>query len=139
MLGPLEGELVLDLFAGTGALGIEALSRGARRAVFVERDNAAAAVLAANLTALGIGAQAGELRRCDALGALRSARERGEAYDLIFIDPPYGQASLWGPRLSAMLPLLLAPGGASSSRATVVNRSRSTPRCAPNAVTATLR
>ena len=111
MLGPLEGELVLDLFAGTGALGIEALSRGAARAVFVERDSSAAAVLAENLAALGIGAQTGELRRLDALAALRSAREQGEAYDLIFVDPPYGQAPLWGPRLSAALPALLTPQG----------------------------
>jgi 16S rRNA (guanine966-N2)-methyltransferase len=111
MLGPLEGELVLDLFAGTGALGIEALSRGAGRAVFVERDSAAAAALVGNLAALGIAAQTGELRRGDALAALRSAREQGEAYDLIFIDPPYRQAALWGPRLSAILPALLAPQG----------------------------
>jgi len=111
MLGPLAGELVLDLFAGTGALGIEALSRGAGRAVFVERDGAAAAVLAENLAALSIGPDAAELRRGEAMAALRSARERGEAYDLIFIDPPYGQAPLWGSRLSAALPALLSPGG----------------------------
>jgi len=111
MLGPLSGEVVLDLFAGTGALGIEALSRGAGRAVFVERDGSAAAVLAENLTALGIAGGVGELRRGDALAALDSAREQGEAYDLIFIDPPYGQAPLWGPRLSAVLPALLAPQG----------------------------
>ena len=111
MLGPLEGELVLDLFAGTGALGIEALSRGAGRAVFVERDSVAAAVLEENLAALGIPAQEAELRRGDALSALRSARERGEAYDLIFIDPPYGQAHLWGSRLSAILPAVLARDG----------------------------
>ena len=111
MLGPLEGEPVLDLFAGTGALGIEALSRGAGRAVFVERDRAAATILQENLTALGIPPEAAELRRGDALAALRSARENGEAYDLIFIDPPYGDARLWGPRLSAELGAVLAPEG----------------------------
>jgi len=111
MLGPLDGEVVLDLFAGTGALGIEALSRGAARAVFVERDSAAAGVLAENLSALSIAPAQAELRRGDALAALRSARERGEAYDLIFIDPPYGQAPQWGLRLSAVLPALLAPDG----------------------------
>jgi len=111
MLGPLEGERVLDLFAGTGALGIEALSRGAGRAVFVERDRGAAKVLAENLAALGIAEETAELRRADALAALRSAWELGEAYDLVFIDPPYGQARLWGPRLSAELPALLAPEG----------------------------
>src|SRR5271165_6798035 len=111
MLGTLGGETVLDLFAGTGALGIEALSRGAGRVVFVERDGAAAAVLAENLAALGIAAEEAELRRGDALAAVRSAREQAEAYDLIFIDPPYGQARLWGPRLSEILPALLAPRG----------------------------
>jgi len=111
MLGPLDGELVLDLFAGTGALGIEALSRGAGRAVFVERDGAAAAALAENLAALAIGEQDAELRRGDALAALRSARERGEAYDLIFIDPPYGQAPQWGSVLSPILPALLSREG----------------------------
>ena len=111
MLGPLDGEPVLDLFAGTGALGIEALSRGAGKVVFVERDRAAARMLQDNLTALGISPEAAELRRGDALAALRSARENGEAYDLVFIDPPYGQARLWGPRLSAELPAVLAPQG----------------------------
>jgi 16S rRNA (guanine966-N2)-methyltransferase len=111
MLGPLDGEPVLDLFAGTGAMGIEALSRGAARAVFVERDRAAAGVLQGNLTALGITGEEAELRRADVLAALRSARELGEAYDLVFIDPPYGQARLWGERLTAELPAVLAPQG----------------------------
>lgn len=111
MLGPLDGGSVLDLFAGTGALGIEALSRGAGRAVFVERDRAAAMILQENLTALAIAEEFAELRRVDAMAALRSARQGGEAYDLIFIDPPYGQARLWGPRLSAELPAVLAPEG----------------------------
>jgi 16S rRNA (guanine966-N2)-methyltransferase len=111
MLGPLDGEPVLDLFAGTGALGIEALSRGAGRAVFVERDRAAAKILLENLAVLAIPSEAAELRRSDALVALRSARENGEAYDLVFIDPPYGQAGLWGPRLSAELGAVLAPEG----------------------------
>jgi 16S rRNA (guanine966-N2)-methyltransferase len=113
---------VLDLFAGTGALGIEALSRGARQAVFVERDAAAARVLAANLEQLGIGRGDAQVRRGDALAALRDARARKEKYDLVFIDPPYGRArpappatgtpiaDEWGPRLSALLPALLGPG-----------------------------
>src|SRR5437870_5104997 len=73
MLGELDGARVLDLFAGTGALGIEALSRGAEGAVFVERDAAAARLLHANLAALDIGAPEAELRRADALSALQSA------------------------------------------------------------------
>ncbi len=111
MLGPLDGESVLDLFAGTGALGIEALSRGAGRVVFVERDGSAARVLGENLAALGIDGEHVELRRGDAHAAVLSARGRAEAYDLIFIDPPYGQARLWGPRLSETLPAILAPQG----------------------------
>jgi 16S rRNA (guanine966-N2)-methyltransferase len=110
MLGELDGASVLDLFAGTGALGIEALSRGARRAVFVERDPAAAKVLQGNLAALGIGSGSAEVRRVDALAALESAREHEDTYDLLFIDPPYGTSHVWGPQLSAMLPPLLGPG-----------------------------
>jgi 16S rRNA (guanine966-N2)-methyltransferase len=110
MLGELDGLRVLDLFAGSGALGIEALSRGAQTAVFVERDAAALKALNANLTALAIGEESAQVRRADALGALQSARGRKETYDLIFIDPPYRQARKWGLELSATLPLLLRPG-----------------------------
>src|SRR5271167_4314164 len=67
MLGELEGAMVLDLFAGSGALGIEALSRGAAGVVFVERDAGALRALRANLTDLAIGPVAAEVRRTDAL------------------------------------------------------------------------
>jgi 16S rRNA (guanine966-N2)-methyltransferase len=109
-LGSVQGARVLDLFAGTGALGIEALSRGAARAVFVERDAAARAALEANLAALELGREEAEVRRADAREALRRARKREETYDLVLIDPPYGQAHGWERELSAMLPPLLAPG-----------------------------
>lgn len=109
MLGALDGARVLDLFAGSGALGIEALSRGADRAVFVERDAGALRSLNTNLTALAIREESAQVRRGDALAALRSARERKETYDLVFIDPPYRQARELGPELSAMLPPLLGP------------------------------
>jgi 16S rRNA (guanine966-N2)-methyltransferase len=109
MLGELDGASVLDLFAGSGALGIEALSRGASRVVFVERDTSAVRALKDNLAALAIEASEAELRRGDALGALESARERAEKYDLVFIDPPYRRAPDWGPQLAALLPPLLAP------------------------------
>jgi 16S rRNA (guanine966-N2)-methyltransferase len=109
MLGELEGPVVLDLFAGSGALGIEALSRGAAKAVFVERDAAAMRALSDNLASLRVEAGEYELRRGDAVKALQSARERAEKYDLVFIDPPYSRASDLGPRLSALLPALLAP------------------------------
>ncbi len=95
-LGEEEDARVLDLFAGTGALGIEALSRGAARAVFVERDGAALAALRANLSALGLGEERAEVRRGEALAALRSARERAETYDLVLIDPPYRRAGAMG-------------------------------------------
>jgi 16S rRNA (guanine966-N2)-methyltransferase len=109
MLGGVEGLRVLDLFAGSGALGIEALSRGADSAVFVERDASVLRVLAGNLAELDIAQTSAEVRRADVLAALQSARARKETYDLVFIDPPYGQAHGWGPQLSAILPALLSP------------------------------
>jgi 16S rRNA (guanine966-N2)-methyltransferase len=111
MLGELDGVVVLDLFAGTGALGIEALSRGAKRVVFVERDAAAIKALETNLRQLGLAASEAEVRVADALVALRTARKRGETYDLVFVDPPYGQTRQLGDGLSVLLPALLAPGG----------------------------
>jgi 16S rRNA (guanine(966)-N(2))-methyltransferase RsmD len=109
MLGVLAGASVLDLFAGSGALGIEALSRGAAEAVFVERSEPALRALGANLGALGLGKPQAQVRRAEALAALRSARRRKETYDLIFIDPPYSKARDWGPELSVALPSLLKP------------------------------
>jgi 16S rRNA (guanine966-N2)-methyltransferase len=109
MLGELRGASVLDLFAGTGALGIEALSRGAARALFVERERAALRALRANLDSLGLAAPRARVLAGEALGALGTARGRGETYDLVFVDPPYALAGeLQGP-LSAALPAALAP------------------------------
>lgn len=85
----LPGAVIWDLFAGTGATGIEALSRGARRAVFVEKNNRALEVLRANLESLGEDALArstvvrGDAWEPPALG------EEGEAPDIVFLDPPY--------------------------------------------------
>jgi 16S rRNA (guanine966-N2)-methyltransferase len=110
MLGDLDGAVVLDLFAGTGALAIEALSRGAERAVFVERDAAALRVLRANLEALGLAGPEVEVRAGDAFVALRAAREAGETYDLVFVDPPYSRAGELEGELGLLLPGLLAPG-----------------------------
>lgn len=107
VLGPsVAGARVLDLYAGTGALGIEALSRGAATAVFVERAPAAITSLRANLDALAIVA---DVRRMQALAALRAAAAGGEAYDLIFLDPPYRHAAELGHELSAALAGVLAP------------------------------
>ena len=108
VLGPVGGERVLDLFAGSGALGIAALSRGAASAVFVERDAHVAASLRANLESVGA---EGALRRRDAVAYLRSsaAAEDGP-FDLVFADPPYSSAPRLGDRLSELLPPLLAEG-----------------------------
>jgi 16S rRNA (guanine966-N2)-methyltransferase len=110
MLEDVAEARVLDLFAGSGALGIEALSRGAASAVFVERDAAALRALRENLTALGLGRDVAEVRRGDAIRALHSAHRRGENYDLVFIDPPYARAQDLGARLGAGLAPLLSPG-----------------------------
>lgn len=81
----IEGRRVLDLFAGTGQMGIECLSRGASRAVFVDRRRDAVAVIRENLTLTGLGDQA-EVIQGQSLDYLARCRE---AFDVIFLDPPY--------------------------------------------------
>jgi 16S rRNA (guanine966-N2)-methyltransferase len=83
-------ERVLDLFAGSGALGIEALSRGAGWADFVEEDAGAVAAIRQNLAATGLGARAG-VHRQDVFQSLRTLRG---PYDIILADPPYALAAL---------------------------------------------
>jgi 16S rRNA (guanine966-N2)-methyltransferase len=107
ILGRLDGACVLDLFAGSGALGLEALSRGAAKATFV--DSAPAATRAIRVNAQALGAIA-EVRRQDARGFLRNAQRAAATYDLVFLDPPYRQAGRLGPELSALLAPVLAPG-----------------------------
>ncbi len=102
-----EGADVLDLFAGSGALGLEALSRGAGRATFVDTAPAALKALRANLAALGADA---EVVRADALRWLRAASGGARQYDLVFLDPPYRRAEALGAPLSDLLPAVLAPG-----------------------------
>jgi 16S rRNA (guanine966-N2)-methyltransferase len=102
ILGPLGGLRVLDLFAGSGALGIEALSRGAARATFVDRDPRALAALRANLDALGA---EGEVHRGDALSFLASGPG---PFDLVFVDPPYSSAQRLARELSERLPGVLS-------------------------------
>ena len=108
ILGPVSADRgsVLDLFAGSGALGIEALSRGASRATFVDSSSAAVAAIRRNLAALGVEA---EVRRQDALSYLRGAPRDARQYDLVFLDPPYRHASALGQELSAALGPVLAP------------------------------
>ena len=100
----------MDLYAGSGALGIEALSRGAERAVFVEHDGRAAGALRANLAALQLEEPEAELRRRDVVAALRDASERGETYSLVLCDPPYRLAAGLGEPLSEALGPLLESG-----------------------------
>ncbi len=84
-LGVLQDADVLDAFAGSGALGIEALSRGAHHATFVERDPKAIAVLRANVEAVGFGDSATILRR----EVIRFLSEEPRRFDVAFFDPPY--------------------------------------------------
>jgi 16S rRNA (guanine966-N2)-methyltransferase len=109
MLGPLDGVRVLDLYAGSGALAIEALSRGAATATLVERDPRALAVLRANLEALGLGSDEARVVGGPATAALQDASARGDAYDLVLLDPPYRDAPALGRELTQALPAVLAP------------------------------
>jgi 16S rRNA (guanine966-N2)-methyltransferase len=81
-----DGLVVLDLFAGSGALGLEALSRGASRGVFVEQDHRAAATISRNIAELGVGA-AVEVRRAPVATVLAGGTDR--PVDLVLADPPY--------------------------------------------------
>ena len=98
----LSGKACLDLFAGSGALGFEAASRGARRVVMVERDPEVVRALEASRTTLDAGVV--EVRRGDALEFLRAD---DAVYDVVFIDPPY-RSDLW-PRVAPLIPRHLAP------------------------------
>ena len=109
MLGPLEGLRVLDLFAGSGALAIEALSRGAATATLVERDARAVEVIRANLAALELSSEEARVVHRPARVAMRDASARGDAYDLVLLDPPYRDAPALGRELSQALPAVLAP------------------------------
>ena len=104
MLGDVSGKVVLDLFCGTGALGIEALSRGAERATFVDSQ---VGPVQRNVVALDLEGRA-ELVRSDALEFLRRG---GPRFDLILCDPPYRLARRVGADLDKLLPDRLAEGG----------------------------
>lgn len=104
----LEGR-VLDLYAGTGALAIEALSRGASRAVLVDSGREAQRLIEKNLEALGFAKQA-ELLALQADRAIEALEQRRESFELVFADPPYAaQAASWLVDRLARSPLL-APG-----------------------------
>jgi 16S rRNA (guanine966-N2)-methyltransferase len=111
LLGPgaAEDATVLDLFAGSGAMGLEALSRGAAHATFVESDREACRTINRNLDKLGLD---GATVLCqDALTALRADARQGTRYDLVLLDPPYKRFSFLQNGMIRHLPDVLAPGG----------------------------
>jgi 16S rRNA (guanine966-N2)-methyltransferase len=111
----LAGARVLDLFAGSGAAGIEALSRGAAAATFVEKDTGAAAVIDANLRATKLGGPAAVIVRVDALRWLDGG-PYGAPFDLVIVDPPYAESDL----LRRVLAVLGAPDAPLAPGARVV-------------------
>jgi 16S rRNA (guanine966-N2)-methyltransferase len=111
LIGPgrVEDASVLDLFAGSGAMGLEALSRGAARATFVEADRDACRTINRNLDKLEL---TGATVLCqDALAALRTDVRGGSRYDLVLVDPPYRRFSSLQNELIQHLPEILAPQG----------------------------
>ena len=104
ILGSVEGLDVLDLFAGSGALGLEALSRGAATATFVDRSPRAVAAIRANGAALGLEGRARVVRR-DWRAALAAERAAGRRYGLCLCDPPYSLL----PRIAGSLGMALSP------------------------------
>jgi 16S rRNA (guanine966-N2)-methyltransferase len=110
ILGDVDGEVVLDLFAGTGALGLEALSRGAASATFVELDRSAHEVVRRNIDATVTGSgQDATLIKGDASRVVRSLALAGERFDLVFFDPPYDRTGELVAAVAADLPTICAP------------------------------
>ena len=108
LVGPVDGATVLDLYAGTGAMGLEALSRGAAKVVFVERDAEAVRAIARNLDKLRL---SGTILRQDAVTALATEAGSHRKYDLVLVDPPYEMYTDVQPQLARYLPALLAADG----------------------------
>jgi len=109
LVGPVVDARVLDLFAGSGAMGIEALSRGAASAVFVERDADAVRTIERNLDRLRL--TGARVVRGDVLQAIAQEATAGAKYDLVLVDPPYGMLTEIQPRLARHLPPLVAADG----------------------------
>jgi 16S rRNA (guanine966-N2)-methyltransferase len=108
ILGPLDGAAVLDLYAGSGAMGLEALSRGAARAVFVEVDRDAVRTIERNLDKLRLSAT---VLQQDAVTALATEAGTGRKYDLVLVDPPYGMYPDVEAKLARYLPSVLSEDG----------------------------
>jgi 16S rRNA (guanine966-N2)-methyltransferase len=107
--GYVDGATVLDLFAGSGAMGLEALSRGAVRATFVENDRDACRTITRNLDKLAL--ENATVLCQDALTALRADARAGTSYDLVLVDPPYRRFSSLQNALIEHLPTILAADG----------------------------
>jgi 16S rRNA (guanine966-N2)-methyltransferase len=120
----LPGAVVLDLFAGSGSLGLEALSRGADRAVFVERDASVLGALGRNIERVGLG---GEVVRADVATAVQRL---GGAFDLVFVDPPYAMGDGEVADVLAALEAVAAPGAT-----VVLHRRRRGPSALPEFLT----
>jgi 16S rRNA (guanine(966)-N(2))-methyltransferase RsmD len=93
MRGEVEGKRVLELFAGSGALGIESISLGAKEAVFVDSERDSINAIKANVAALGLSSNA-KVHSKDALSAIKDFSVYREAFDIIFLDPPYHEGML---------------------------------------------
>jgi 16S rRNA (guanine966-N2)-methyltransferase len=109
LIGPVDGMQVLDLYAGSGAMGLEALSRGAATATFVEADRAAAETIVRNLGKLGL--TGATVLREDAARRLAADAASGRRYDLVLIDPPYRMLSGVLPILATYLPAVVEADG----------------------------
>jgi 16S rRNA (guanine966-N2)-methyltransferase len=105
IVGPVDDATVLDLYAGSGAMGLEALSRGAASAVFVERDPDAIRAIERNLDKLRL---RGTVLRQDAIAVLAGEKRK---YDLVFVDPPYEMYADLEPQLARYLPSVVAENG----------------------------
>jgi 16S rRNA (guanine966-N2)-methyltransferase len=106
LIGPVDGATVLDLFAGSGAMGLEALSRGAASVTFVESDRAACRTISENLEKLKLTGA-----RVVCADAVWTLRQDSRTYDLVLVDAPYEAWEELEPRLADHLPRVLAPDG----------------------------
>ena len=109
LIGPVDGVSVLDLFAGSGAYGLEALSRGAARAVFAEADGAAYDSIRQNVQKLRL--TGATILQRDAIQVLAEEAAAGRRYDLVLLDPPYRMFSSLQDRIALYLPAVLAQDG----------------------------
>jgi len=109
LIGPVDGATVLDLYAGSGGMGLEALSRGAARAVFVESDREACRAIGRNLEKLRL--TGAVIVQDDAARALAAEASAGRLYDLVLVDPPYEAYADLQTMLARYLPKLLAEDG----------------------------